>query len=107
MPEAAGDAPDFDWLPVRVGLWAALPIVGLLVWVPRRVCAALLLLALAVHVTLLNQAPTSAYFAQTLQTWEQGRFIRFQGLVQWLGWLWPYAALAVVVGRIARPAAEN
>ena len=104
-----GPSHALDWLslPVRVGLWAALPIVGLLVWVPRRVCAALLLLALAVHVTLLNQAPTSAYFAQTLQTWEQGRFIRFQGLVQWLGWLWPYAALAVVVGRIARPAAEN
>nr|WP_315429370.1 VanZ family protein [uncultured Albidiferax sp.] len=98
-----------DWLslPVRVGLWAALPLVALLVWVPRRVCAALLLLALALHLGMLNQAPASAYFAQTLQTWEQGRFIRFHGLVQWLGWLWPYAALAVVVGRTARPQPEN
>ncbi|MDR7379009.1 VanZ family protein [Rhodoferax ferrireducens] len=98
-----------DWLslPVRVGLWAALPLVLLLVWVPRRVCAALLLVALALHLGLLNQAPASAYFAQTLQTWEQGRFIRFHGLVQWLGWLWPYAALAVVVGRTARPTPEN
>jgi hypothetical protein len=33
---------------------------------------------------LLNQAPASAYFAQTLQTWEQGRFIRFNGLAN--GW---------------------
>jgi hypothetical protein len=98
-----------QWLtqPVRVGLWAGLAVSVVLVWVPRRACAALLLLALAVHLGVLNQAPASAYFAQTLQTWEQGKFIRFNGLVQWLGWLWPYAALAVVVGRIARPAAEN
>ena len=43
-----------------------------------------LLVALVWHLALLNQAPTSAYFAQTLQIWEQGRFIRFYGLGQWL-----------------------
>jgi VanZ family protein len=98
-----------EWLtlPVRVGLWAGLAVSLALVWVPRRACAALLLLALAVHLGVLNQAPASVYFAQTLQTWEQGKFIRFNGLVQWLGWLWPYAAMAVVVGRIAQPTAEN
>jgi hypothetical protein len=69
---------------------------------PSRGCGALLLLALAVHLSLLNQAPTGAYFAQTLQTWEQGRFIRFHGLVQWLGWLWPYAALMYVLVRVSR-----
>ena len=51
---------------------------------------------------LLNQAPTSAYFAQTLQIWEQGRFIRFYGLGQWLGWLWPYVTLLYVVFRVSR-----
>ncbi|WP_394792147.1 VanZ family protein [Rhodoferax sp.] len=98
-----------DWLslPVRVGLWTGLALAAALVWLPRRFCAPLVLLALALHLGMLNQAPASAYFAQTLHTWEQGKFIRFQGLVQWLGWLWPYAALAVVVGRIARPAAET
>ncbi|MNH43094.1 hypothetical protein D3C79_1049220 [compost metagenome] len=54
------------------------------------------------QLSLLNQAPTSAYFAQTLQTWEQGRFIRFYGLGQWLGWLWPYAALIYVLRKISR-----
>ena len=68
--------------------------------------AALLLLASAVNLSLLNQAPTSAYFAQTLQTWEQGRFIRFHGLVQWLGWLWPYVTLVYVVLRFSRPERE-
>jgi len=69
---------------------------------PRRACAAVLLLALTWHLALLNQAPTSAYFAQTLQIWEQGRFIRFYGLGQWLGWLWPYVTLLYVVFRVSR-----
>ena len=60
------------------------------------------LLALTWHLALLNQAPTSAYFAQTLQIWEQGRFIRFYGLGQWLGWLWPYVTLLYVVFRVSR-----
>jgi hypothetical protein len=51
----------------------------------------------------LNQAPASAYFADTLQAWEQGRFIRFNGLAQWLGWLWPYAVLVYVLARVSRP----
>ncbi len=38
-----------------------------------------------------GQAPVDPYFAQSLQAWEQGRFIRFHGLAQWIGWLWPYA----------------
>ena len=63
----------------------------------------MLLLALVVHLSVLNQAPASAYFADTLQAWEQGRFIRFNGLAQWLGWLWPYAVLAYVLLRVSRP----
>ena len=94
----------WEWLslPVRVGLWGALLLGLALSWVPRRACAALLLLASAVNLSLLNQAPTSAYFAQTLQTREKGRFIRFHGIVQWLGWLWPYVTLVYVVLRFSR-----
>jgi len=29
----------------------------------------------------------------TLQNWEQGHFIRFHGVIQWLGWIWPFALL--------------
>ena len=89
-------------LPVRLGLIAGLVLALVLLPVPRRGCAALVLLALVIHLSLLNQAPASAYFAQTLKTWEQGRFIRFNGLAQWLGWMWPYAALAYVLLRISR-----
>jgi len=91
------------WLdaPVQVGLGLAAVLAALLLAAPRRAAAALTLLALAIHLALLNQAPADPYFAQTLQIWEQGRFIHFYGLVQWLGWLWPYAALIYVVVRLS------
>jgi hypothetical protein len=93
-------------LPVRLGLVFGLVLALLMLAVPRRGCAAMLLLALVVHLSVLNQAPASAYFADTLQAWEQGRFIRFHGLAQWLGWLWPYAVLAYVLQRVSRRDAE-
>lgn len=94
----------WSWLsdPVTYGLGLGLLLALLLLPVPRRACAAVLLLTLVVHLSMLNQAPASAYFAQTLQTWEQGRFIHFNGLGQWLGWLWPYAALVYVLVRVSR-----
>jgi VanZ family protein len=88
---------------VRLGLPFGLLLAMLMLPVPRRGCAAMLLLALVVHLSVLNQAPASAYFADTLQAWEQGRFIRFNGLAQWLGWLWPYAVLVYVLVRVSRP----
>ena len=92
------------WLtpPVRLGFGVGLVASLVLLPIPRRGCAALVLVALVVHLSLLNQAPASAYFAHTLQAWEQGRFIRFHGLAQWLGWLWPYAALGYVLLRVSR-----
>lgn len=73
----------------------------LLAWVPRRASAALGLMALTALVSLISQASEDVYFAQSLQAWEQGRFIRFHGAAQWVGWLWPYAAMAYLLGRIA------
>jgi len=101
LSAALSYGPDHAWawlsLPVQIGIAAALFVGILLVPAPRRFCAALLLIALIVHLSLLNQAPESAYFAQTLATWEQGRFIRFHGVAQWLGWIWPFATLVYVL----------
>lgn len=104
-----GPAHAWAWLslPVQVGLGAGGVLALILLPVPSRVNAALMLLALGIYLSVLNQAPTSAYFAQTLQTWEQGRFIRFHGLAQWLGWLWPYAALLYVVTRVWAQPVKN
>jgi len=89
-------------LTVRMGVWGGLGLAMVAMPLPRRACAALLLLVLVLQLSILNQAPTSAYFSETLQAWEQGRFIRFYGLGQWLGWLWPYATLVYVLLRLAR-----
>lgn len=99
----------WEWLTpaARAGLGVGLAAALALASLPRRGCAAVLLLVLMLHLNLLNQAPTSAYFAQTLQAWEQGRFIRFYGLGQWLGWLWPYAALLYVLLRLSRREAQT
>ena len=90
-------------LPVKLGLMGAATVGVMCLFLSARSCIALLLLALVVQLFVLNLAPASVYFAQTLQTWEQGRFIRFHGVVQWLGWLWPYVAVAYVMVRISKP----
>ena len=91
-------------LGVGMALLAGLSLLGL----SRRLCTVVMLLSLAVSLTLLNRAPDSPYFAQSLEVWEQGRFIRFHGLSQWLGWLWPFAALLFGLRAVARaPAAQS
>jgi VanZ family protein len=82
--------------PLAVGLGLALA----LAWLGPRAAAALALVVITGLVMLVHQAPTDPYFADSLQGWEQGRFIRFHGLAQWLGWLWPYAALAWLLARL-------
>ena len=94
-------------LPVRAALVSAMVLATALVWVPARASAALALLALGVNLSLINQAPMSPYFEQTLFLWEQGRFIRFHGLAQWLGWLWPFATLVYVLSLVWRPESKN
>ena len=88
--------------PVVLGFAAGFVLSLCLLPLSARGCWAFLLLILVVQQTVLNQSPESAYFAQTVKAWEQGEFIRFHGLVQWLGWLWPYAVLAFVLVRISR-----
>ena len=103
--------PEHAWawldLPSQVALAAALVLASLLALVPTRACPALVLLGLGVYLSILNQAPESPYFAQTLQAWEQGRFVRFNGLAQWLGWLWPYAVLGYALSLIWRRDAKT
>ncbi|WKB51890.1 VanZ family protein [Eleftheria terrae] len=79
-----------------VGAGAAL----VLVFVPPRLGAAIGALLIAAMMVLVNAAPADPYFASSLQGWEQGRFIRFHGLAQWVGWLWPYVALAYLLARV-------
>lgn len=98
-----GPAHAWGWISpevLRGGLLAVVAL-GLLIRVPPRACQVLALVAVVWQLALLNQASADVYFAQTLQNWEQGRFIRFHGLIQWLGWLWPFALLLHLARRLS------
>jgi VanZ family protein len=90
------------WLtPVTLpALLAATALAALLAPAGPRVAAGLGLVVLTGLVTLVAHAPADPYFAQTLQAWELGRFVHFFGLVQWLGWLWPFGAMAWLLSRL-------
>lgn len=72
----------------------------LLAALPPRAAAGVGLVVLTALVTFVAQAPSDPYFAQSLQLWEQGRFIRFHGAARWVGWLWPYAAIIYLLARL-------
>jgi len=76
---------------------------GLAIGAGPRLAASLGLAALTALVVLVAQAPTDPYYAASLQGWEQGQFIRFHGLALWIGWIWPYAAMAWLLARLTRP----
>jgi VanZ family protein len=111
LSTALSFGPQHAWIwlsvPVKAALVSALLLSVALLWVPRRASAALALLALGVDLSLINQTPIGPYFEQTLFPWEQGRFIRFHGLAQWLGWLWPFAALVYVLSLLWGKEAKN
>ena len=100
-----GPAHAWAWItpPTQWGLLLALVALPLLLPLPGRVCGVALMLVLGAQLLLLNAAPEGPYFAQTLRTWEQGRFIHFHGLAQWIGWLWPYVTLGYLLTRLGRP----
>lgn len=69
-------------------------------WLRWRMAAGLGLVALSALMVLVAEAPADPYFAESLQGWQQGRFIRFHGLAQWVGWLWPYVAIVWLLMRV-------
>jgi VanZ family protein len=68
----------------------------------RRACAALGLIVLTALIALVSVAPADPYLAQSLQAWEQGRFINLYGLARWVGWVWPFVSLAWLLAQVAR-----
>ncbi len=90
------------WGPVRQGVGAAGMLALACLWLPRRACWVIALVAQLVMLQPLNEAAVSAYYvdgvADGLTT---AYLLRFFGLTQWLGWLWPYAVLLYLVVLLA------
>lgn len=55
----------------------------------RRLAVVTLVLALIV----VNTIPANPYFVSTLQAWQQGKFLNFNGAAQFLDMAWPVVAL--------------
>ena len=85
---------------VLAALAFAMLLAGLFSVVPLRAAAGLGLIVMTALVVLVAQAPPDPFFAASLQGWEQGRFIRFHGAARWVGWLWPYVAIAYLLARL-------
>lgn len=105
LSTALSFGPEHTWAWATPLVWRAV-LAGLVLSVllsrsSRRLAAALGLMVLAALLTLVTQAPADPYFAQSLQAWEQGRFIRFHGAAQWVAWLWPFLAMAYLVSVLA------
>jgi VanZ family protein len=85
----------FDWATdgALEGIGIAAVAGVLSVTLPRSWRAALAGVALVVALVLTNLLPVNPYFDIVLADWRQGRYLHFNGLLHWLAWVWPYAAL--------------
>lgn len=94
----------WHWLtpPSGSGLALGLCAMVLMLKLSERRLTQLLLVVQLLLLVMLNLSPVSVYYEQTMQTWEQGRFIRFHGLTPWLNWLWPWALLVWAGWRLRR-----
>jgi hypothetical protein len=105
LSTALNFGPQHAWAWLTVSSWPGLALgLGLaciLCAFSRRACAAWGLVAVCALIALVSEAPSDPYLAQSLQGWEQGRFISFYGLAQWIGWLWPFAVLAWLLALLA------
>lgn len=85
------------------GVWIGAGVGVLLLPSAHRLCWVLAFLLLVPQLLLLGIMAPDPYFTQTLSMWERGQFIRFYGATQWLGRLWPYAALALIIANMTWP----
>lgn len=106
LSTALNFGPDHAWTWMTPNAVRVLVVAGVLCVVggaaSARACAALGLVALTALVVIVAEAPADPYYAASLQAWERGRFIRFSGLAQWVGLLWPYLVMVWFVVRLSR-----
>jgi VanZ family protein len=85
------------------GLWLGVVAGAVLLPASHRLCWVIAFLLLVPQLLLLGIMAPDPYFSETLSIWERGQFIRFYGATQWLGRLWPYAALVLIITNITWP----
>jgi hypothetical protein len=99
----------FNWLSEggRFALLTSSLVLVLLLRLPRWLRAILATLALATLIVLTNVLPSNPYAWISEQGWRMGRFVHFNSLAQWLGWVWPFLAFCYIVWRFEQVSARR
>lgn len=89
----------FAWLTpgAQRGLAIGLALMLFAVALPRLLRLALAAVLLMAATVLVNLAPPNPYTAAALKVWEQGHFLNFNGLAQFVAAVWPFAALLYLI----------
>ena len=82
------------------GMLVGVAAAAMLSLLPSRVAAGFGLIVLTALLMLVARAPADPYFAESLNGWEQGRFIRFHGAAQWVGWALALCRLDLPAGAV-------
>lgn len=96
--QTSGDP--FDWLTggALTGLLLGTPILLLSLRLPHAARATLAFSALVLSLLLVNLLPLNPYWAGVQIGWREGAYRHLNDLAQWLAAVWPYAALAWMLG---------
>lgn len=87
-----------DWIMSKnlYGVVGAVIIAALCSRLSAALNAGICWVALLFNLILINSTGMTTYYLLTLQLWEQGKFVRFYGLAQWVGWAWPFLVLIAI-----------
>jgi len=90
-------APDnaFLWLTpgAEGGFLIGLIMLAGLAFAPQVAQRRLAVVTLVLSLIVVNTIPANPYFVSTIQAWQQGKFLNFNGAAQFLGMAWPIFAL--------------
>jgi len=96
--QTSGDP--FDWLTdgASAGLLLGTVMLLLILRLPHAARASLAFSALLLSLLLVNLLPLNPYWAGVQVGWREGAYRHLNDLAQWLAAVWPYAALAWLLG---------
>ncbi|PWT71962.1 MAG: teicoplanin resistance protein VanZ, partial [Proteobacteria bacterium] len=77
-----------------LGIPTAVVLLLVLAWCPSALLPWLAATALALSVLLVNVAPENPYLVASIQTWQRGHFLSFNGTTRLVHGLWPFLAIA-------------
>jgi VanZ family protein len=92
----------FSWFSAYTNVGYLLAVTASLMFlnVSTKTAQYLLLFFLLIHLLLPKSLSSDVYLAQSIQIWEQGKNARYFGLTQWVGLVWPYIVLVLVLYRV-------